>query len=48
MSEKKCCTVEVTETDKGLRLELAGARIKDCLSSILRCCGAEKEGAGQK
>ena len=38
MKEKKCCTVDVAETEKGLRLDITGARIKECLSSLVSCC----------
>ncbi|MFA6028415.1 MAG: hypothetical protein WC969_01040 [Elusimicrobiota bacterium] len=41
MKEKKCCTVDVTETEKGLRLEITGEKIKDCLSSLACCCASK-------
>ena len=50
MSDKKCCTVEVEKTEKGLKIELFGDCLKDKLSSILSCCGGkekEKEKSGK-
>ena len=48
MSEKKCCTVDVVETEKGLRVELTGERIKECLSSLASCCFPKGKDAGKK
>lgn len=45
MSEKKCCSVDVVETEKGLRVELTGERIKECLSSLLSCCSSKAKAA---
>lgn len=38
MKEKKCCSVDVTETEGGFRVELTGERIKECLASLASCC----------
>lgn len=42
MSEKKCCTVDVTETEKGYKVELSGPGIKDCLARLVSCCSPKK------
>ena len=47
MSEKKCCTVDVVETEKGLRVELTGERIKECLSSLVSCCSYKSKAAAK-
>ena len=41
MKDKKCCNVEVTETEKGFRVEILGDKVKECLASLLKCCAAQ-------
>ncbi|MBI5882901.1 MAG: hypothetical protein HZB91_07350 [Elusimicrobia bacterium] len=51
MKEKKCCNVDVTETEKGLRVEIIGAKVKECLSTLMNCCcskGGDAKGSGKK
>ncbi len=38
MADKKCCSVDFTETEEGYRIDLTGEKIKDCLSSFMKCC----------
>ncbi|MFA6092745.1 MAG: hypothetical protein WCU88_11750 [Elusimicrobiota bacterium] len=47
MKEKKCCTVDVTKMENGLRLEITGEKVENCLSSLMSCCCLSK-GAAEK
>lgn len=42
MSEKKRCTIDVTETETGLKVELSGQGVKDCLARLVSCCSPKK------
>lgn len=51
MKDKKCCNVDVTELENGLRVEIVGQKVKECLSSLMSCCLSrcgDAKGSGKK
>ncbi|MBI5622157.1 MAG: hypothetical protein HY924_00115 [Elusimicrobia bacterium] len=48
MKENKCCSVDVTETEKGLKVELVGDKVKECLTTLMSCCCRSKAEGSKK
>ncbi len=41
--DKKCCNFDVTETEKGYRIEVTGDDLKEkCKTMFEKCCSDEK------
>lgn len=53
--EKDRCQINVTELDKGYRIEITGENVKEdikencnCWEYIQKCCGTEQKPAGDE
>ena len=45
--EKECCSVKVTETDDGLRIDIKGEGLKEkCETVFKNCCSEDMKKSG--
>ena len=45
--EKECCTINVSETEEGYRIDLKGENLKEKFAAMVKnCCGDEMKRKG--